>query len=257
VSSDTQFTALGPTDVGFLTHGANIQTGASISGRVNAVVARAGVAGVEAVGDVVGVSGACGGARGHGVSGTGVGQLNAGLFGQSITTDGNGLIAQAPNGANAYAIWAKGAAGLAGQFDGRVRVRGNFEVSGTKAALVALADGSHRRLYSLESPDSWFEDFGSGQLVDGVSRIDFDEDFAAVVELESTYHVFLSEYGANNGLFVMERTSTGFEVRSSTPAASAEFSYRIVAKRADAIYSRFEKIEPSYKETSEGDNLSE
>jgi hypothetical protein len=257
MSSDTQFTALGPTAIGFQTHGTNIQTGAQISGKVNGVVARAPVAAVEAMGDVVGVKGACGGARGHGVHGTGVGQLHAGLFGESITVDGNGLIAQAPAGSNAFAIWAKGAAGFAGVFDGKVRVSGNFEVSGTKAALVSLADGSQRRLYSLESPDSWFEDFGSGRLVDGISRIDFDEDFAAVVDLEAKYHVFLSEYGASNGLFVAERTSTGFEVRSSTTAASAEFSYRIVAKRADVTYSRFEKIEPSYEKTVKGEPASE
>jgi hypothetical protein len=32
-------------------------------------------------------------------------------------------------------------------------------------------DGSHRRLYCLESPESWFEDLGKGQLQGGQANV--------------------------------------------------------------------------------------
>ena len=49
----------------------------------------------------------------------------------------------------------------AGAFVGNVIIDGNLQVTGTKSAVVPFPDGSHRQLYCLESPESWFEDFGS------------------------------------------------------------------------------------------------
>lgn len=57
--------------------------------------------------------------------------------------------------------------------------RGDFSVTGNKSAVVQFADGSHRRLYCIESPESWFEDFGTSVLADGRGQVDLDPDFAA------------------------------------------------------------------------------
>ena len=45
-------------------------------------------------------------------------------------------------------------------------------------------DGSYRRLYSLESPETWFEDFGRGELLDGRAQVELDPDYAVLVQLE-------------------------------------------------------------------------
>jgi hypothetical protein len=54
-------------------------------------------------------------------------------------------------------------------------VNGNFVATGgTKSAAVKDATGQHRLVYCVESPESWFEDFGSGQLVGGKAEIKLD-----------------------------------------------------------------------------------
>jgi hypothetical protein len=79
----------------------------------------------------------------------------------------------------------------AGVFIGPVLVQGNHEVTGTKSAVVPHPDDSHRRLYVLESPDSWFEDFGEGRLQRGQAEVAIDPDFAALVR-DDTYQIFLT-----------------------------------------------------------------
>jgi hypothetical protein len=220
VSSDNQFTALGPTVIGFQTNGANIQTGADIAGNDD------------------GVRGSCG---------AGLGESGAGVRGTSSAQNSNGVIAIANSGENAYALWAQSSSGFAGNFDGKVningslRVDGRLDVTGTKAAVVSFPDGSIHRLYAVESPDSWFEDFGFGQLVDGHATIQLDSDFASVVN-DDPYHVFITEYEDNNALYVTARTSSGFEVRAKTSGASGQFSYRVAAKRKNVNAMRFDEV---------------
>jgi len=58
-----------------------------------------------------------------------------------------------------------------------VLVDGDLTVTGAKGAVVPHPDGSRRLLCAIESPESWFEDFGEGQLEDGAAHIDLDSDF--------------------------------------------------------------------------------
>jgi hypothetical protein len=204
-----------------------------------------------------------GGANGIGVQGDGfIGVAgngsNAGVLGTS--SDGLGIAV--------YGL-ATTLAGSAGQFSGAVgvegdltcgnfsatigsislsvssegvTVKGNLTVTGSiSSAVVPFPDGSHRQLYCLESPESWFEDFGFGQLADGHARVELDPDFAATVNTDA-YHVFITEYDDNNGLFVTNLTNTGFEVRAKTSTSRAEFSYRVVARRKDVAPARLAKV---------------
>ena len=70
-----------------------------------------------------------------------------------------------------------------------------------------MPDGSLRRLYSIESPESWFEDFGAQKLVKGRAEVRVDPKFAAVVR--GDYHIFLTPYGDSNGLYVARRSRQG------------------------------------------------
>jgi hypothetical protein len=178
-----------------------------------------------------------GGPNGFGVFGEG----NVGVFASGSDV---GVEAKAPLGGTALrASNFAGTPGAAAEFHGSVTVEGNFTVisPGMKSAVVPFPDGSHRQLYCLESPESWFEDFGFGRLTDGRARIELDPDFAATVNTDA-YHVFITEYDDNNGLFVTNRTNTGFEMRAKTSTSRAEFSYRVVARRKDVAPARLAKV---------------
>jgi hypothetical protein len=188
-----------------------------------------------------------GGANGDGVQGVGNGVSTAGVRGtgsfgvHGIAGPNNGDTAVYAEGhSNSIGIFASGA--QAGFFGGDVVVFGaNLYVSGTKSAVVPFPDGSHRQLYCMESPESWFEDFGFGQLMQGRAAIQLDPDFAATVSTDD-YHVFIAGYDDNNALFVTNRTETGFEVRAKASASAAKFSYRVVARRKDITPARLAKV---------------
>jgi hypothetical protein len=136
-----------------------------------------------------------------------------------------------------YAVQGLSSTGLAGAFYGRTVVVGSFEVHGSltvippgaKSMAARHPDGSYRRLYALESPQSWIEDFGSARLADGHARVDLDLDYVAIAEM-ADYHVFLTPEGDCNGLYVTNKEPTGFEVREQRAGKSAlQFSYRVVA----------------------------
>jgi hypothetical protein len=187
-----------------------------------------------------------GGPNGDGVQGVGNGVGAAGVRGtgsfgvHAIAGPNNGDTAVFAEGhPNSIGIFASG--GQAGFFAGTVVINGGLSVSGAKSAAVPFPDGSHRLLYCLESPDSWFEDFGFGRLTGGQAQIQLDPDFAATVNTDG-YHVFITEYDDSNGLFVTNRTHTGFEVRAKTSANEPAFSYRVVARRKDIAPARFAKL---------------
>jgi hypothetical protein len=127
---------------------------------------------------------------------------------------------------------------------GNLSVDGSLFVTGTKSALIPHPDGSHRAMYAVEAPDSWFEDVGRAQLRQGVARVDIDSDFAAVSGLADDYHVFLTPEGQSNGLYVAGRSPGGFEVREQGEGnAEISFSYRIMTRRTDVRTKPFEPIE--------------
>jgi hypothetical protein len=160
---------------------------------------------------------------------TGMSTMNAGVVGYSV------------NGIGVYAE----SAVEAGHFKGDVTVTGKLTVLGIKAAGVPFPDGSRRLLYCLESPDSWFEDFGSARLSRGRAVVKLDADFAKVVKLNEC-HVFLTPQGECRGLYVRRKGGRSFEVRELQGGRSSiRFSYRIVARRKDVPGERFAKVEPA------------
>jgi hypothetical protein len=109
---------------------------------------------------------------------------------------------------------------------------GDTVAIGSKSAAVPLKSGQMVKVFSMESPEVWFEDFGSGQLTAGLAIVALDRKFAQTVNLSKGYHVFVTPKGDCKGLFVTNETNTGFEVREiSGGQSSIEFDYRIVAHR--------------------------
>jgi hypothetical protein len=185
---------------------------------------------------------------GRGVGGgtfgvVGVGGV-AGVWGGNSATGGIGVVGVPGPTSGGITPWA-------GRFDGSVQVNGRLFVNGAlfvtgspKSSVVPHPDGSQRVMHTVEAPESWFEDVGRTHLRQGVARVEVDPEFAAVSRLGDDYHVFLTPEGPSNGLYVTDRSSTGFEVREQGEGTSEiSFSYRIMTKRADVRAGRLERLE--------------
>lgn len=181
----------------------------------------------------------------YGVEGAALGSPNAaGVYGHSntgygvlgsTTATGYSGLTGTTNTANtaAFAATSTNPNAFAGFFTGDIFVNGNFTVLDPtrKHGAIAHPDGSHRILYSMESPEPWLEDFGRGTLSNGKTYVRFDPDFAAVVQTDD-YHVFLTPHDADgNALAVTEHRKEGFTVQERNKGTSGgTFSYRVVAR---------------------------
>src|SRR6266511_1013628 len=197
-------------------------------------------------GHTVAASNASPGVLGQATQGYGVfgfSQNSNGIAGQSGGSAAGCVgFAGAPGGYGIYGGTAV-AGGYAGGFARPVLVVGDFTATGgAKSAAVPHPDGTHRRLYCMESPESLFEDFGAAKLVNGHAQVTFDPDFVAVVHNDK-YLVFPVPEGDCKGLYVSDKSPTGFEVRELQGGVSTlPFSYRVVAKRKDIPAPRLEKV---------------
>ena len=85
----------------------------------------------------------------------------------------------------------------------------------------------------MESPELWFEDFGTAKLKAGRTVIKLDADFAKVIK-RGDYRVFLTPEGDCRGLYVQRKGAASFEVCELAGGKSnVTFSYRIVGRRKD------------------------
>jgi hypothetical protein len=106
-------------------------------------------------------------------------------------------------------------------------------LTGTKSAVVPTQSYGRRVLYVLESPEIWFEDFGSSKLSNGAARVDLDPVFLETVTINEQHpmKVFITLTSDCNGVFV-EKGRDHFVVRELAGGKSnASFDWRMVAKR--------------------------
>jgi hypothetical protein len=109
---------------------------------------------------------------------------------------------------------------------------GDTYAAGSKSAMVPLKNGKMVDVYSQESPQVWFEDFGIAHLVGGVATVKLESKFAQLVNTKLPYHVFLTPDGDCPGLYVAQKDRNSFEVRELGGGQSnVEFDYRISALR--------------------------
>lgn len=184
---------------------------------------------------VAGVHGESANRAGFGVNG------QSGSFFGVRGLAGNLKLGPSPVGAGVLGVGTMGSQGVVGMaappaFAGLFF--GDIATTGVKSAAVPFPDGSRRLLYAVESPESWFEDFGAGRLVRGRATVKVDPGFRAVVR--GAYQVFLSPEGDCQGLYVARKSGGGFEVRESQGGRSnIRFGYRVVARRKDVAAPRF------------------
>jgi hypothetical protein len=118
---------------------------------------------------------------------------------------------------------------------------GSLSCTGTKNAVVPIYGGKRKvAMSAIESPQNWFEDAGSAELVNGSVVVALDPDFIETINTTLDYKVFPVPNGDCKGLYVTKKTATSFEVRElGGGTASVRFDYRIMALRKNYEKVRF------------------
>ena len=203
------------------------------------------------------------------ISGQGVSVGNeAGVWGDASGTTANGQAGVIGTADNGYAVYAQSngsgaatvyadnmsttASAVVFQTQGSgagtggyciINVIGQLTCSGTITSTAQTSDGHQVKLYTVASPENWFEDFGSGQLSGGSAQVPLDPTFASTANTGEAYRVFLTPNGDCKGLYVASKTAGGFEVRELGGGTSTiSFDYRIVAKRRGYESNRLEDV---------------
>ena len=107
---------------------------------------------------------------------------------------------------------------------------------GSVGTVVKTNTGEKVRLVCPETPEIIFEDYGTGQLVNGRVHIALDPTIVKNVTISDRHplKVFIQLEGECNGVYVGNKTASGFDVIELNHGASnVSFSWHIVANRAD------------------------
>jgi hypothetical protein len=108
--------------------------------------------------------------------------------------------------------------------------------AGTKLTLVKDDQNQWRGLACIEAPEILFQDYGQGQLVNGVCHIELDPLYAqnVLIDGEHPLNVFIQLEGNCAGVYVTNKTATGFDVVELNGGTSnVAFSWTCTANRAD------------------------
>jgi hypothetical protein len=166
-----------------------------------------------------------------GTSGCG-GAFNGATYGvygyasNSSSTRGGGYFACNPTSGGAYAY--------CGYRNGSTNYKtiGN----GTNSTIVKNTKGDLITLYCPEAPEVVFQDYGVGQLVNGFAHISLDPDLTLNISVNQDHpiKVFITLEGDCNGVYVTNKSATGFDVvELQGGKSSVPFSWQIVATRAN------------------------
>ncbi len=110
----------------------------------------------------------------------------------------------------------------------------NFDrIAGTKSAVVDTPSYRRRLLYTLESPEVWFEDFGSSGLANGEALVQLDPMFLETVTIDEAHpmRVFVTPRGPTSGLWVETYPEYFVVHENSGGASNVAFDWRVVGKR--------------------------
>lgn len=164
--------------------------------------------------------------RATGVSNFGVyGDYNAAAYGVGVI--GIGFNGSIPNGLVDYGVWGSAAApGYA------VYAFGDLTCTGAKNASVGTSKGN-QLMYSIESPEVWFEDFGTATLVNGETTVNLDPLYLETVFIDATHPmiVTITPQGDCKGMFVEPGTNSFTVKELNGGNSNTSFSYRITCKR--------------------------
>jgi hypothetical protein len=128
---------------------------------------------------------------------------------------------------------------------GNMILSGSLTQHGTPLVTRRNATGSEVGAYSPQQTTQTMEDVGEAQLMAGHAYVRLAPDFAATIDRQVTYLVFITPQGESRGLYVTQKTPAGFEVRENgNGSSSLAFDYRIVAKPYGELSRRLPMLKP-------------
>lgn len=113
----------------------------------------------------------------------------------------------------------------------------NRKITGTAAVSEIVPTPNHGRIMLTcpESPEYWYQDYGTVELVDGHAHVDLDPILADIITVNEEYpvRVFCTPVDMQqfNGVAQMNRTATGFDlVELNGGSHSGTIDYQLVMK---------------------------
>lgn len=103
-------------------------------------------------------------------------------------------------------------------FGGSIVITGRITTSGSCHSGCAPSPSAGEKRVRMFTPQEnlpTVEDFGEARLVGGQTYVHIDRAFANTIDSRAAYMVFITPEGDNRGLYVTNKTSTGFDVRES------------------------------------------
>ena len=114
---------------------------------------------------------------------------------------------------------------------GNLYLGGTLTQNDTSVYSTKRADGKNVATYGPREAEPTLEDSGEVALVNGAAHVALDPSFAATIDRQHPYLVFVTPEGENDGVYVTLKNAGGFTIRESHGARSSlPVQYRIVAK---------------------------
>jgi len=114
----------------------------------------------------------------------------------------------------------------------------NYKIYGTGNVSTIVNDLNDKKVtfFAPETPESLFEDYGTGKLVNGKVHIKIDPVFAKNITVNAQHplRVFIQLNGDCKGVFVTNKTGTGFDViELQSGQSNVDFEWHVIGNRAD------------------------
>ena len=179
---------------------------------------------------------------GAGISVTSNNSIGLSVASFASTSDPNPWCAKFSNGSSGNGVMISSQAGTTAlMVNGNSQTNGNSTITGTKSAVVQTESHGTRVLYSEESTEIWFSDYGFVTLVNGSANVSIDAAFAETIDFDCAYHIELTAYGECNSLSVRDRSRQSFTIKENSQGHSnIEVGYKIIAKRKGFADKRLE-----------------
>ncbi|MCW5898725.1 MAG: hypothetical protein KIT10_05590 [Flavobacteriales bacterium] len=190
--------------------------------------------GVGAVGAGNGVPTAFIPVQGSGVAGTGT---RMGVYGFATNTN-TGVAGTVERTGGYFASGPDAAPDVFAYVAAVDNVPRKIEGVGTVNTIIEDVQGRKVLMSAPEAPENLFQDYGTGQLVNGRAVIALDPSYSKniLVNDQHPLRVFVQLRGDCNGVYVTNETADGFEVVELMGGSSnAKFYWTVTANRANVI----------------------
>lgn len=108
--------------------------------------------------------------------------------------------------------------------------------TGSVATIVTTPAGEKVTMFCPEAPEILLSDYGTGLLTNGKCHIELDPVFSNNIMVSDKHpmKVFIQAEGDCNGVFVINKTTTGFDVvEFNNGTSGVPFSWSVIASRSD------------------------